>query len=587
MTENLIPWITLTVFTPLLGAIVLALVPSEHKQLHRHMTVVFMGLTFVLSLPLVLLFDDAHVGYQLTAPVENVEWIAALGARYHVGIDGISLWLVMLTTFLGPIVALSGYSAIEKHVKEYHVALLVLQTAMLGALVSLDLLLFYIFWELMLVPMYFLIGVWGGAQRIYAAIKLFIYTMFGSVLMLVGIVYLYMKGGMVGFDITHLIEVGRSLSITEQRWLFVGFGLAFLIKVPLFPFHTWLPDAHVQAPTAGSVILASVLLKMGTYGLIRYAMPMLPDGVFWAAPYIAVLSVIGVIYGAVVAFVQKDVKKLVAYSSVSHLGVVTLGLFALTSASVTGALYQSLAHGITTGGLFLAIGIIYERRHTRDMDAFGGIARQVPVFAVLFLIVTLGSAGVPGLVGFIGEYLILLGSAQSYAIAFPAEETRMFGLAFGAVGWAFFFTAIAATGVILGALYLLHMYQKVMFGPVKHDENRSLLDVNGRELTYMFPVVAMCFVMGVFPQFFIQKMDTSVQHFIAQVEQHAVEYAPMVEENRAANRERRRFRGEGDAAFSWPMIDAARSGEFSFDNGRDDDGQADDADPLPDDDDTP
>lgn len=554
--ENFVPWITLTVFTPLLGAIVLALVPDEHKQLHRHMTVVFMGLTFLFSLPLVLLFDDAHVGYQLTAPIENVSWISALGARYHVGIDGISLWLVMLTTFLGPIVALSGYRAINKHVKEYHVALLVLQTAMLGALVALDLLLFYIFWELMLVPMYFLIGVWGGKDRIYAAMKLFIYTMFGSVLMLVGIVYLYMKGDMAGFGIDHLVEVGRSLTALEQKWLFAAFGLAFLIKVPLFPFHTWLPDAHVQAPTAGSVILASVLLKMGTYGLIRYAMPMLPDGVFWAAPWIAVLSVIGVIYGAVVAFVQKDVKKLVAYSSVSHLGVVTLGLFALTSASVTGALYQSLAHGITTGGLFLAIGILYERRHTRQMDDFGGLARQVPVFAVLFLIVTLGSAGVPGLVGFIGEYLILLGSAQSYVITFGDGSARLFGLEFGASSGALAFTALAATGVILGALYLLHMFQKVMFGPLRHEENKTLPDVTGREFTYMLPIVAMCFIMGVFPNFFISKMDTSVQHFISQIERHAVEAAPLVEANRGAQRALGTFGQDSAAPFSWPILDA-------------------------------
>ena len=512
-----IPWITLTVFLPLLGAFTLALVPGEHKDLHRHLAAVFMGATFLVSLPILFAFDGAEAGYQLTTSLENIEWIPALGANYHVGIDGISLWLVMLTTFLGPIVVLSGYGAVDNQVKEYHIALLVLQTAMLGAFVALDLLLFYVFWELMLVPMYFLIGIWGGANRIYAAVKLFLYTMVGSVLMLIGIIYIYMKAGAHTFDLDTLVVTAQSLSFGEQKWLWIAFALAFLIKVPLFPFHTWLPDAHVQAPTAGSVILASILLKMGTYGLMRYAMPMMPEAVFWSAPTIALLSVIGIIYGAVVAYVQSDVKKLIAYSSVSHLGFVTLGLFAMTTASVTGAVYQSLAHGIATGGLFLCIGVIYERRHTRELSEFGGLAKQMPLFSVFFVIIAFASAGVPGLVGFPGEFLILTGSATSYALTF--DQMHFFGtLEWGPDKCAFLFVAFAATGVILGALYLLWVLQKIVWGSLTNPKNANLKDLGRREVAYLFPLVIMCFVMGLFPQLFISKMEASVERFVATVE---------------------------------------------------------------------
>ncbi len=515
-----IPWITLTVFLPLMGAFTLALVPGEHKDLHRHLAAVFMGATFLISLPILFAFDGAEAGYQLTTRIENIEWIGGLGANYHVGIDGISLWLVMLTTFLGPIVVLSGYGAVEDRVKEYHIALLVLQTAMLGAFVALDLLLFYVFWELMLVPMYFLIGIWGGQKRVYAAVKLFLYTMAGSVLMLIGIIYIYMKAGASTFDLDTLVTTAQSLSFGEQKWLWIAFAVAFLIKVPLFPFHTWLPDAHVQAPTAGSVILASILLKMGTYGLIRYAMPMMPEAVFWSAPTIAALSVIGIIYGAVVAYVQKDVKKLIAYSSVSHLGFVTLGLFAMTTASVTGAVYQSLAHGIATGGLFLCIGVIYERRHTRELSEFGGLAKQMPLFSVFFVIIAFASAGVPGLVGFPGEFMILTGSATSYALTFD-QLTFFGGLEWGPDVSAFIFVALAATGVILGALYLLWVLQKMVWGPLTNPKNKVLTDLNRREVTYLLPIVLMCFIMGLFPQMFISKMEASVQRFVDTVENGA------------------------------------------------------------------
>ena len=552
MTENLVPWISLTVFTPLLGAILLALVPGEHRLAHRQLTMVFMGMTFALSLPLVFLFDSAYGGYQLTSPFEQLPWIAALGASYYVGVDGISLWLVLLTTFIGPIVVLASWKGVVDRVKEYHIALLVLQTAMLGAFVSLDLLLFYVFWELMLLPMYFLVGIWGGKDRVYAAIKLFLYTMLGSVLMLAAILYVYLKGGASTFDLQTLIEVGRELSFVEQRWLFAAFGLAFLIKVPLFPFHTWLPDAHVQAPTAGSVILASILLKMGTYGLIRYAMPMFPDGALWAAPVIAVLSVIGIVYGAVIAFVQTDIKKLVAYSSVSHLGFVTLGLFALTPAAVTGAVFQSLAHGITTGGLFLGIGMLYERRHTREMSEFGGLAKQMPVFAALFIIVTMGSAGVPGLVGFVGEYLILFGTSQSQTLGGLTSSLLMDTLG-GPQRAAFFFVVVAASGVILGALYLLHMVQQTFFGPLTNDKNKVLPDLSLREIVVLMPMVVMTFVMGLFPSVFLKPMEASVDRFVGEVMDHAWVHEEMLDDTRDDRFRYLRFLRDNRADEPWNL----------------------------------
>jgi len=526
-----IPWISITVFLPVIGAVLLAMVPGEHKTLHRIGAMSFMTLTFLVSLPLMIGLDPTVGGYQLTTSMEDISWIPMLGARYHVGIDGISMWLIMMTTFLGPIVVLASWNAIRERVKEFHIALLVLQTAMIGAFVALDLLLFYVFWELMLIPMYLLIGVWGGKRRIYAALKLFIYTMFGSMFMLVGILFLYSKGGAQSFSLELLTEVARTLTFKEQCWLFAGFAIAFLIKVPLFPFHTWLPDAHVEAPTAGSVILASILLKMGTYGLIRFAMPMMPDAVFFFAPYIAVLSVVGIVYGAVIAYVQKDIKKLVAYSSVSHLGFVTLGLFAMTEAAVMGALFQNLAHGIATGGLFLGIGMIYERRHTRELSEFGGLAKQVPIFATMFLIICFASAGVPGLVGFPGEFLILTGSAQSYTLSFGPEASYYGSMTFGPEMQAFAFVAVAASGVILGALYILWMVQKMLFGPLTNEKNKKLKDLSGREIAVMLPIVVLCFVMGLKPQLFIGKMEASVSNFIVYVEHGAQEYAADVEEN--------------------------------------------------------
>ncbi len=541
ISASAIPWISLTVFTPFLGALILMLVPAEHHRVHRNIALAVMSLTFLISITLVVSFDSSVAGYQLTSTLENIGWIRAIGARYHVGIDGISLWLVLLTTFLGPIVVLASTRYITTKVKEFHLALLVLQTAMLGAFVSLDLLLFYMFWELMLIPMYLLIGVWGSTDRIYAAVKLFIYTMVGSVLMLVAILYVYAKSGGDSFALAHMIEGARSLGAGEQRWLFAAFALAFLIKVPLFPLHTWLPDAHVQAPTAGSVVLAGVLLKMGVYGLIRYGMPMFPDAVFEAAPIIAILSVIGIVYGALVAYVQDDAKKLIAYSSVSHLGFCTLGLVALTTESVTGAVFQCLAHGIATSGLFLCIGMLYERRHTRLIADFGGMTKPMPRFAVLFVFIAMASAGVPGLVGFVGEYLILIGSAKSYILGF-GELSFFSHLGFGPDKIAMLFVAIAATGMVLGALYLLLMLQKVMFGPIRHDENREVADVSARESLVLVPLVLAAIFMGVQPQIFLDDIEPAVERFIADIEANTTgDRAELVSEHREALMRQQRF----------------------------------------------
>ncbi|MFB6375438.1 MAG: NuoM family protein, partial [Bradymonadaceae bacterium] len=405
------PWLTVVTFAPLLGVLALMLVPREQKDLLRNLALVTTLGTFFVSLALVYYFDPTVVpaagepfAFQLTDG--PVEWIPSLGIHFFFGIDGISLWLVMLTTFLGPIVVYSTYSQVDEHVKEYMIALLFLQTGMIGALVALDVFLFYVFWEMMLIPMYLIIGVWGADQRIYAAVKFFLYTMVGSLLMLVAILYVYFQTGgdtaQYSFLFTEFAAV--DLTFTEQIWLFGAFFLAFAIKVPLFPFHTWLPLAHVQAPTAGSVILAGVLLKLGTYGMLRYAFPVFPDAVRIFAPYIAILAAIGVVYGALLAMVQENVKSLVAYSSISHLGFCVLGLIAMTPQGLAGGMFVMLAHGVATGGLFLCVGILYERRHTKMIDAFGGIAKSMPVFATMFMIIVFASAGLPGLNGFVGEF---------------------------------------------------------------------------------------------------------------------------------------------------------------------------------------
>lgn len=534
-----IPWLTIVTFAPLLGAFALMFVPAQQKGVHRN-TALFVSLgTFVMSLAILFGFDAATpavAGAPFTFQMVEgpVPWVDAVGISYMLGIDGISLWLVILTTFLMPIAIFATYDDVNKHVKEYMICLLFLETGMIGALVSLDVFLFYVFWEMMLIPMYLIIGVWGSEDRIYAAVKFFLYTMVGSLLMLISILYVYFQtGGDAGYSFLFTDMLAVELSYPEQFWLFGAFFLAFAIKVPLFPFHTWLPLAHVQAPTAGSVILAGVLLKMGTYGLLRYAFPLFPDAVKTYAPYIATLAVIGIVYGAIVAMVQPNVKKLVAYSSVSHLGFCVLGLIAMTPMGVAGGIYIMLAHGIATGGLFLCVGILYERRHTKMIEDFGGIAKTMPLFAVTFMIIVFASVGLPGLNGFVGEFLSLIGTARSqflwfdapYVVQiFPAEgvyeltKVDFFPLPdeqqAGPEFTALIFASIAALGVIFAAGYLLWMFRRVMFGPLTNPKNENLEDLNGREIAYLVPIVAMCIFMGVYPKFFLGRVEPAVHQFL-------------------------------------------------------------------------
>jgi NADH-quinone oxidoreductase subunit M len=472
---------------PVIGAGLLIFAPGRHSHALFSLALAASGLDFLWSLKILALFDGANGDMQL---VERFAWMPAFGIQYIVGIDGISLFLVLLTTLLMPIAILASWS-VKVRVKEYLIFMLLLETGMLGAFVALDLFLFYVFWEVMLVPMYFLIGVWGGTRRIYAALKFVVYTMAGSLLMLVAIIYLATRHAQVeqalSFELLKLYDL--RLPLDQQIWLFLAFALSFAIKVPLFPFHTWLPDAHVEAPTAGSVILAGVLLKLGTYGFLRFAMPLFPDAAAMAAPFIIALSVIGIIYGAVVAMMQSDIKKLVAYSSVSHLGFVMLGLFALTTQGVEGGVYQMLNHGLSTGALFLLVGMIYDRRHTRLIADFGGLWKQLPVFSAVLMVVTLSSIGLPGLNGFVGEFLILLGS-------------------FGVTPY---WTAAAATGVILGAIYMLWMYRQVIFGPLVHAANEKLTDLDAREICLLAPILFLIVLLGVYPRPFLARMQPAVE----------------------------------------------------------------------------
>ena len=479
--------LTIITFLPLAGAVFLLFVNREKVSFVKNFTFFLTLAVFLLSLPIFFKFDAASSGFQFE---ERVSWIPNLGISYHLGVDGISLLMVMLTTFLTPIVILSSWTAITQRVKEYMIVFLMLETGMLGVFTALDLFLFYIFWEGMLIPMYFIIGVWGGPRRIYAAIKFFLYTMFGGVLMLVAILVLYFmhksQFGSYSFDYTDLNQL--LLTGKAQFWLFLAFALAFAIKVPMFPFHTWLPDAHVEAPTGGSVILAGILLKMGTYGFLRFCIPLFPNASHQFIGLISVLAVIGIIYGALVSMVQPDLKKLVAFSSVSHLGFVMLGIFAFNTIAVQGSIIQMVNHGLSTGALFLLVGMIYERRHTRLIADFGGLARQIPVFVTFFMIITLSSIGLPGLNGFVGEFLILLGTFKAHSI----------------------YAIFAATGVIFAAVYMLWMFQRVNFGPLDKEENKKLKDLNWREIAVLVPIVLFCFWIGVYSKTFLSKTEASV-----------------------------------------------------------------------------
>ena len=495
-------------FFPLVWAIIGLLIPKTAVSAIKGWTLLGSLLTFAFSLLLYGRFQAAGPEFQL---IETMPWIPALGVSYSLGIDGISLWLILLTTFLTPIVVLASYNAVENKERGYYFLLLALESGMLGAFVALDVFLFYVFWEAMLIPMYFLIGIWGGKDRIYAATKFFLYTMVGSLLMLVAIFYLAyqykLQFGAYSLALPDLykLKLAGDGWLSTQSLLFLAFSLAFAIKVPLFPLHTWLPDAHVQAPTAGSVILAGVLLKMGGYGFIRFAFPLFPQAVHTYQIPFMILASIAIVYGAWVAWVQPDVKKLVAYSSVSHMGYVILGLFSLNSLSVSGSVYQMLNHGVSTGGLFLLIGMIYERRHTRELKEFGGVARVMPLFAIAFLIMTLSSVALPGTNGFIGEFLILLGSWQTNP-----------GLA-----------AIAALGVIFGAVYMLYAFQKVMLGPITNPKNEKLRDLSVREGLVLAPLIVAVFVMGVAPNFFFEKMDPTIQRLVSRAALPVSQAAPV------------------------------------------------------------
>jgi len=559
------PWLTAVTFGPMLGILALMLIPRDQEDLLRNVAFLTTLVVFGVSLIPLYYFDPTLApaagepfAFQLTEG--PIEWIGGMGIHYFLGVDGISLWLVLLTTFLGPIVVWSTYASVDEHVKEYMVALLFLQTGMVGALVALDVFLFYVFWEMMLIPMYLIIGVWGADKRIYAAVKFFLYTMVGSLLMLVAILYVYFQtgGGAGSYSFLFTEFAAVDLGFTEQMVLFGAFFLAFAIKVPLFPLHTWLPLAHVQAPTAGSVILAGVLLKLGTYGMLRYAFPLFPEALKVYAPYIALMATIGVVYGALLAMVQDNVKSLVAYSSISHLGFCVLGLISMTPQGLAGGMFVMLAHGVATGGLFLCVGILYERRHTKMIDEFGGMAKSMPVFSAFFMFIVFASAGLPGLNGFVGEFLSLLGTAKSQFLWFAyngplvfaqPEAAGSFSEAYqlvrptralpvpGQAGpelTALVFAIIATTGVIWAAGYLLWMWRRVMFGPLDREVNRNISDLNAREVLYLLPIVVMAVVMGVFPGIFLSRMEQSLDGYLnymeVQVEQEGRFHGTIVTE---------------------------------------------------------
>ncbi len=501
-----IPILSLVAYIPLLGALAIVfLFPKERTGAIKGFATAVAVLDFAISLPLWFAFDRGKDGYQF---VERTGWIPSLGVEYHFGIDGISLVLLLLTTLMGVVAVACSYTAIAERQKEYYVLLLLLQTFMIGTFCCLDFFLFYVFWEIMLVPMYFLIGVWGGERRLYAAIKFFLYTLAGSVLMLLGIIALYFFNttGFLGykglgnaptFSVEKLTAVAAGMPVELQIWLFFAFFVGFAIKVPMFPFHTWLPDAHTEAPTAGSVILAAVLLKMGTYGFVRFSLPMFPEAVKtdWVLGLMATLAIVGIVYGAMVTLVQKDMKKLIAYSSVSHLGFVMLGIFALNMAGVQGAILQMVNHGISTGALFLLVGIVYERRHTRMIAEYGGLARPMPIYATYFMIMALSSMGLPLLNGFIGEFSILQGAfAKSF-------------------WWALW----AGTGIILGAAYLLWLYQRVFFGEVTNPANEKLADLTPREQLVLVPLVLLALWIGIYPRPIFEVLRVPSERIVAAV----------------------------------------------------------------------
>ncbi len=508
LLNNLLQPLTLVTFFPLVGVLIILFLKQEQKNAARWVALITSLITFGLSLVVLAYFNPSYPDLQ---EVINLPWIpiAQWEIRYYLGVDGLSILLLLLTTLLTPISILSTWTAVEDRVKDFMLFFLLLEVGMVGVFLAQDLFLFYIFWEFTLVPMYFLIGIWGGPRRMYAAVKFFLYTMAGSILMLLAILWLGIYQG--SFQVPDLIAKG-GIPANLQIWLFLAFAAAFAIKVPMWPLHSWLPDAHVEAPTAGSVILAGVLLKMGTYGFVRFNLPLFPQAAVQLAPWMAVLAVIGILYGAAVSYAQKDVKKLVAYSSVSHLGFVMLGIFALNSQGVQGGILQMVNHGLSTGALFLIVGMIYERRHTRDMDAFGGLWKVMPIYGALTLIVALSSMGLPGLNGFVGEFTILLGSWGA-------------GQPGGPLG-SHWYAGLAAIGVILAAVYILLMFQKMFLGPVTKDENRNLKDLNWREIITLLPLLILIFWIGLYPKPFFVLMAPAVDKLVAALQTAVVAGVP-------------------------------------------------------------
>jgi len=490
------------IWIPIIAALVLALMPGSWVNAIKGIGLFVSAAMFVVSLGLVTGWREGFAGMQFP---EELDWIPQWGIRYGLGVDGISLWLVLLTTLLTPVVFLASWNTIHKHPKAYVIAFLIMEAGTVGVFAATDLFLFYVFFELTLLPMYVIIGVWGGKNRIYAAVKFFLFTIAGSLLMLLGIIYLvfqhYHETQLISFTITDLYGTAANLSSYTQALLFFAFALAFAIKVPLFPLHTWLPDAHVEAPTGGSIILAGVMLKMGTYGFLRFVLPFFPEATAKYAGVLIALSVIGIIYGALVAWVQPDMKKLVAYSSVSHLGFCVLGIFALNQTSIEGSILQMVNHGLSTGALFLLVGVVYERRHTRLLADYGGLAETMPVYAVCFVIAMLSSVGLPGLNGFVGEFLILSGSFQTHPTA----------------------AILSATGVILAAIYLLWLIQRVFYGPITNEENRNVPEIAWNEIGALVPLFVFIVWIGVHPNTFLSRMSPSVQQLLSQV-QHEREH---------------------------------------------------------------
>ncbi len=493
----MIHYLSYLIFIPLGLSLVLLFFKKEHETLIKTFAFISSLIPFAIAVYIFFIFDPSNPNYQF---VEKTKWISLTNTYYYLGIDGISMLLILMSTFMFPLSILASWSAIKTNIKSFYFLLILLDATLIGVFASLDLILFYIFWEFILIPMYFIIGVWGAEDRIYATVKFFIYTMFGSLLMLVGIIWLSFLCmpfiGEFSTDLTKLILYAPALPLNHQIYLFILFTLSFFIKVPVFPFHTWLPDAHVQAPTAGSVILAAVLLKMGTYGLIRFSLPLFPNAFIHLTPYVATLAVIGIIYGALVSIIQKDFKKLVAYSSVSHLGFIVLGTFAITDVALQGSIIQMINHGLSTGALFMIVGVLYERRHTKKIAEFGGLMKVMPVFSVIFMIMVFSSIGLPGLNGFVGEFLILLGSFYS-----PNLGTNVYSI-------------IATIAVILAAVYLLWVFQRVMLGPIEKDENKNVTDLTRKELFAFIPIVIFVVWIGVHPNTFLSKSEASVKKIV-------------------------------------------------------------------------